>query len=80
MRSGSPDRTQHKDVPELVRESLALITSLCDTPPSIEELAWRAATTLARRDDAQMPPLATEVVDAVGLAMIDSWIRALPFQ
>ncbi len=29
---------QHKNVAELVRESLGLVTALCDTPPSIEEL------------------------------------------
>jgi hypothetical protein len=32
----------------------------------------------ARGDDAQMPPLATEVVDAAGLAAVSAWIAALP--
>lgn len=35
---------------------------------------------MARRDDAQMPPVATELVDEVGLATIDAWIRSLPLQ
>ena len=33
---------------------------------------------MARRDDGQMPPVATEFVDEKGLATIDAWIRSLP--
>ena len=32
---------------------------------------------MARRDDAQMPPVGTEVVDDVGLKTVDDWIRSL---
>jgi hypothetical protein len=33
---------------------------------------------ISRRDDAGMPPLASNEVDSDGVALIDAWISALP--
>jgi mono/diheme cytochrome c family protein len=43
--------------------------------PGASALVWRMRQ--RGRDDAQMPPLGTEQVDAAGVATIEAWIRSL---
>jgi uncharacterized repeat protein (TIGR03806 family) len=76
-----------------LRYSTALAsTGACDAPPQSGDLGIGAAARIIapgsaansvllarmnRRDASQMPPLATNVIDAAGVALITSWIASL---
>jgi mono/diheme cytochrome c family protein len=67
-------------------------TAACDAPPTAGDLGIGAAARVIapgdpaasvllarmnRRDASQMPPLATNVIDTVGVALIRDWIASL---